>query len=73
MLLFHTIYFLSGRAGDSNDEDTPKGHPWIEFELPAEWDQAQTRLIKDKSKCVKFWCFFVVTPDFKLQFSYYLP
>lgn len=62
-LLFNTIYFLSGRAGDSNDEGTIKEHPWVEFNLPPEWDQAQEKLIVDKSRCVKFWCMFVVTRD----------
>lgn len=39
-LLFHTIYYLSGRASTDQSVDQETGVPnqWIEFDLPPEWE-----------------------------------
>ena len=70
--MFETIYYLSGTV-EKGKKDDNNGEPRIEFDLPAEWESAQKKHIKDKSKCVKFWCFFKVMADLKLSFTFYVP
>ena len=45
----------------------------IEFEVPQEWDEAKGRLVADPKKSINFWCFFTVTRDLKLSYTFYLP